>query len=58
MLPGENVLAQERGVGRITVRRAPALLEAEGMVERRPRRQGALVRVCPGGWCVVTGSVP
>ncbi|MFG1976454.1 GntR family transcriptional regulator [Nonomuraea fuscirosea] len=36
VLPGENVLAQERGVGRITIRRAFALLEAEGVIEKRP----------------------
>ncbi|MER6950434.1 GntR family transcriptional regulator [Nonomuraea sp. NPDC000554] len=38
VLPGENVLAQERNVGRITVRRALALLEAEGIVEKRAGR--------------------
>jgi DNA-binding GntR family transcriptional regulator len=36
VLPGENTLAQERGVGRITIRRAFALLEAEGVIEKRP----------------------
>jgi DNA-binding GntR family transcriptional regulator len=36
VLPGENVLAQERGVGRVTVRRAYAFLEAEGLIEKRP----------------------
>ncbi|MEU7839248.1 GntR family transcriptional regulator [Nonomuraea sp. NPDC049129] len=36
VLPGENALAQERGVARITVRRAFALLEAEGAIEKRP----------------------
>ncbi|MGW6505122.1 GntR family transcriptional regulator [Nonomuraea angiospora] len=36
VLPGENVLAQERGVGRITIRRAFAILEAEGIIQKRP----------------------
>ncbi|MDX3101090.1 GntR family transcriptional regulator [Nonomuraea angiospora] len=36
VLPGENALAQERGVARITIRRAFALLEAEGVIEKRP----------------------
>ncbi|WP_327586209.1 GntR family transcriptional regulator [Nonomuraea sp. NBC_00507] len=48
VLPGENVLAQEQGVGRITIRRALALLEAEGIVEKRPGR-GRVVRSQPKG---------
>ncbi|MFI7452400.1 GntR family transcriptional regulator [Nonomuraea sp. NPDC049714] len=36
VLPGENTLAQERGVGRVTIRRAFALLETEGVIEKRP----------------------
>ncbi|MET8865607.1 GntR family transcriptional regulator [Nonomuraea sp. NPDC004580] len=36
VLPGENALAQERGVARVTIRRAYALLEAEGVIEKRP----------------------
>ncbi|GAA3660924.1 hypothetical protein GCM10022224_025430 [Nonomuraea antimicrobica] len=48
VLPGENALAQERGVGRITVRRAFALLEAEGVVEKRAGR-GRVVKTQPKG---------
>lgn len=48
VLPGENVLAQERGVGRVTVRRAFALLEAEGIVEKRAGR-GRVVKTLPKG---------
>ncbi|MCA2229950.1 GntR family transcriptional regulator [Nonomuraea aurantiaca] len=48
VLPGENALAQERGVGRITVRRAFALLEAEGIVEKRAGR-GRVVKTQPKG---------
>lgn len=35
-LPGELALAERYGVGRITVRRAVAELENEGLVEKRP----------------------
>ncbi|MET7461089.1 GntR family transcriptional regulator [Nonomuraea sp. NPDC005501] len=48
MLPGENVLAQERGVARVTVRRALALLETEGVIEKRAGR-GRVVRSQPPG---------
>ncbi|TYB55104.1 GntR family transcriptional regulator [Nonomuraea sp. PA05] len=48
VLPGENALAQEQGVGRITVRRAFALLEAEGIVEKRAGR-GRVVKTQPKG---------
>jgi DNA-binding GntR family transcriptional regulator len=42
-LPGENVLSERFGVGRVTVRRALAVLEADGLLERQPGR-GRLVR--------------
>ncbi|MEU8252174.1 GntR family transcriptional regulator [Nonomuraea sp. NPDC048916] len=48
VLPGENLLAQERGVGRITIRRALALLEAEGVIEKRTGR-GRVVKSQPKG---------
>ncbi|MBT2224456.1 GntR family transcriptional regulator [Nonomuraea sp. NEAU-A123] len=48
VLSGENVLAQEQGVGRITIRRALALLEAEGIVEKRPGK-GRVVKSRPEG---------
>jgi DNA-binding GntR family transcriptional regulator len=48
VLPGENVMAQERGVGRITIRRALALLEAEGVVEKRAGK-GRVIRSQPKG---------
>jgi DNA-binding GntR family transcriptional regulator len=47
-LPGENALAQERGVGRITIRRALALLEADGIVEKRAGR-GRVIKSRPKG---------
>lgn len=34
-MPGESALAEQYGVARVTVRRALALLETEGMVENR-----------------------
>ncbi|MFC0037290.1 GntR family transcriptional regulator [Actinomadura rayongensis] len=37
-LPGELTLAEEHGVARVTVRRALAVLEAEGLIENRPGR--------------------
>lgn len=36
VLPGESALAQEHGVARITIRRAFAVLEEEGLIEKRP----------------------
>ncbi|MBB6350913.1 DNA-binding GntR family transcriptional regulator [Nonomuraea muscovyensis] len=48
VLPGENVLAQERGVARVTVRRALALLETEGVIEKRAGR-GRVVTSQPRG---------
>ncbi|SEN11458.1 GntR family transcriptional regulator [Nonomuraea pusilla] len=48
VLPGENVLAQERGVARVTVRRALALLETEGVIEKRAGR-GRVVKSQPKG---------
>ncbi len=45
-LPGEQRLAAQHGVSRVTVRRALAALEAEGLVERNAGR-GTLVREVP-----------
>jgi DNA-binding GntR family transcriptional regulator len=43
-LPGEVALAAQFGVGRVTVRRAFALLEDEGLVERRLGRGRLLLK--------------
>lgn len=43
-LPGENVLARDYGVSRVTVRRTLAMLEDEGLIEKR-RGVGTFVRV-------------
>ncbi len=43
LLPGEPRLAAEQGVSRVTIRRALAQLEAEGLIERRP---GVGTRIC------------
>ncbi|NRQ40409.1 GntR family transcriptional regulator [Nonomuraea sp. NN258] len=48
VLPGETVLAEERGVGRVTVRRALAVLEAEGIIEKRAGK-GRIVKALPKG---------
>lgn len=45
-LPGEQRLAAQYGVSRVTVRRALAALDAEGLVERSAGR-GTLVREAP-----------
>ena len=49
MLPPERVLAGMFGVGRATVQRAIAILEREGMVERRRGRRGGTFVVGPVG---------
>jgi GntR family transcriptional repressor for pyruvate dehydrogenase complex len=48
-LPPERVLAGMFGVGRATVQRAIAILEAEGLVERRRGRAGGTFVVGPVG---------
>lgn len=45
VLPGEQKLAAELGVSRVTVRRAMGALEADGLVERRAGA-GTTVRAC------------
>ncbi|GAA3142033.1 hypothetical protein GCM10010466_36230 [Planomonospora alba] len=45
-IPGESALAEQYGVARVTVRRAIALLEAEGIVESR-RGVGRIVTRSP-----------
>lgn len=47
-LPAERELAQEQGVSRTTVRSALALLEAEGLVDRRVGRGGGTFVAEPG----------
>lgn len=47
-LPGEQRLAADFGVSRVTVRRALAALDADGLIERRPG-SGTLVRAAPAG---------
>lgn len=45
-IPGESALAEQYGVARVTIRRAIAILEAEGIVESR-RGVGRIVTHSP-----------